>query len=324
MRILILGGTVFLGRALADTAIERGHTLTLLNRGSHDVEFGGPVEQLQADRTGELGVLAGREFDAVIDTSGYTPTVVGRSTAALSETAGHYTFVSSISVHRLDGDDRIDEQTPLLELPEGADEVVTGETYGPLKALCEAEVEAAFDARSLIVRPGMIVGPHDPTDRFTYWPARMQDAGPVLAPGDPDREVQLIDVRDLAEWMLAMIERGATGRYLATGPEGRLSMRGMLEACGDAPLEWVDETFLLEQGVEPWSELPFWLPESGEDGAVFHADCRRALHDGLRFRPLEDTVSDLMRWHARRGVEIGPPTLDRAREAELLQAWENR
>jgi 2'-hydroxyisoflavone reductase len=232
--------------------------------------------------------------------------------------------VSSVSVNRLDGEGRVDERTELLELPEGAGEEVTGETYGPLKALCEAEVEREFEERALIVRPGMIVGPNDPTDRFTYWPDRIRAGGTVLAPGDPEREVQLIDVRDLGGWMLAMVERGAAGTFVATGPARRLSMRGMLEACGDADLEWVDDDFLVEHDVEPWAALPFWLPERGEDGAIFHVDAGRALAEGLRFRPLSQTVADLMAWHDGRGVEIGPPTLDRAREAELLAAWANR
>jgi 2'-hydroxyisoflavone reductase len=324
VRILILGGTVFLGRALAIAALEAGHELTMLNRGTHDVDFSAPVEHLRADRTLQLDLPAGRTWDAVVDTSGYTPTAVGRSARALSGLAGHYTFVSSVSVNRLDGEGRVDEHTEVLELPQGAGEEVTGETYGPLKALCEAQVEAEFDGRALIVRPGMIVGPHDPTDRFTYWPDRMRAGGTVLAPGDPDREVQLIDVRDLAGWMLAMIERGGTGAYVATGPEHRLSMRGMLEACGDGRMEWVDDDFLLEHDVEPWTALPFWLPERGDERAIFHVDVSRALGQGLRFRPLSETVADLMAWHQARGVEIGPPTLDRAREAELLEAWARR
>jgi 2'-hydroxyisoflavone reductase len=324
VRILILGGTVFLGRALAVAALEAGHELTMLNRGTHDVDFGAPVERLQADRTAELDLPAGRTWDVVVDTSGYTPTAVRRSARALAGAAGHYTFVSSISVNRLDGEGRVDERTEVLGLPEGAGEDVTGETYGPLKALCEAEVEKEFEGRALIVRPGMIVGPHDPTDRFTYWPDRMRAGGTVLAPGDPEREVQLIDVRDLAGWMLAMVERAAVGTFVATGPESRLSMRDMLEACGDGRLEWVDDDFLLENGVEPWMALPFWLPERGDERAIFHVDVSRALAEGLRFRPTSETVADLMAWHEGRGVEIGPPTLGRAREAELLAAWENR
>ena len=315
---------MFLGRALAVAALEAGHELTLLNRGTHDVDFGAPVEHLRADRAAQLDLPPGRTWDAVVDTSGYTPTAVARSAGALSKVAGHYTFVSSISVNRLDGDGRVDERTEVLELPEGAGEEVTGETYGPLKALCEVEVETEFAGRALIVRPGMIVGPHDPTDRFTYWPDRLRAGGTVLAPGDPQREVQLIDARDLAGWMLAMVERGRVGTFVATGPERRLSMLGMLEACGDGRLEWVDDDFLLEHGVEPWTELPFWLPEGGDERAVFHADVSRALAEGLRFRPLSETVADLMAWHERRGAEIGPPTLARAREAELLEAWAKR
>ncbi len=323
MRILIIGGTVFLGRALVEAGLESGHDLTLFNRGTHQVEFSGPVEQLQGDRTQDLSVLDGRTFDAVLDTCGFAPSVVARSARALAGAAPVYAFVSSISVYRSDLDPPLTESSPVGELPAGAGEDVTGETYGPLKALCEAAVQAAFPGGAVIVRPGMIVGPRDPTDRFLYWPDRISQGGTVLAPGDPGREVQLIDARDLAAWMIGLVERGQTGVFNATGPEGRLSMGAMLRACGEAELEWVDEAFLLERGVEPWTELPFWMPETGEDRAVFRADIGPALEAGLRFRPLEQTVADLMAWHATRGTRVGPPNMTREREAELLAEWGN-
>ena len=321
MRILILGGTVFLGRALAAAALGAGHELTLFNRGTRSVDFGAPVDVLVGDRTGDLAPLAGREWDAVIDTSGYAPSVVGRSARLLAQQAGFYAFVSSVSVFRTDQGPPLDESSALAELPDGAGEEITNETYGPLKARCEAEVEAAFPGRAAIVRPGMIVGPHDPTDRFTYWPVRIAEGGTVLAPGTPQRRVKLIDARDLAAWMVELVETATAGAFIADGPADRLDMAGMLAACGDAELRWVDDAFLLEHGVEPWVELPFWLPDEHEDQVVFETDSSRAIAAGLRFRPLEHTVSDLMAWHATRGTEIGPPTLTRAREAELLAAW---
>jgi 2'-hydroxyisoflavone reductase len=216
------------------------------------------------------------------------------------------------------------EDSPHAPLPAGAGEEVTEETYGPLKAACEEEVRAAFPGRTLVVRPGMIVGPHDPTDRFLYWPVRMAAGGTVLAPGRPERSVRLIDARDLGAWMVELVERGRGGTFIADGPAGRLTMAEMLEACGDAPLEWVDDAFLLEHGVEPWSELPFWLPADDADQVVFETDISRALAEGLRFRPLPDTVADLMAWHAARGTEVGPPTMSRDRERELLAAWRQR
>jgi 2'-hydroxyisoflavone reductase len=185
-------------------------------------------------------------------------------------------------------------------------------------------VQAAFPARALIVRPGMIVGPHDPTDRFVYWPDRIAEGGTVLAPGDPGRQVQLIDARDLAAWMIRLLESGKTGVYNAIGPADRLDMGGMLAGCGEAQLEWVDDAFLLERGVEPWTELPFWLPADSDDQTVFEADISRALADGLRFRPLPETVADLMAWHATRGTTVGPPNMTREREAQLLAEWAAR
>jgi nucleoside-diphosphate-sugar epimerase len=321
MRILILGGTVFLGRAVAAAALDAGHDLTLFNRGTREVDFGARVEQLHGDRTSDLSALDGRRFDAVVDTSGYAPSVVARSAAALAGSAAGYAFVSSVSVYDTRGGGRLDENSAVGVLPEGAGEQVTGETYGPLKALCEAQVQAAFPGGALIIRPGMIVGPHDPTDRFLYWPDRISEGGTVLAPGDPARQVQLIDARDLAAWTISLLESGGTGVYNAIGPAGRLDMQGMLAACGGAELEWVPDGFLLERGVEPWTELPFWLPAGSDDQAVFEADISRALDSGLRFRPLQQTVADLMAWHATRGTTVGPPNLTREREAELLAEW---
>jgi 2'-hydroxyisoflavone reductase len=321
MRILIIGGTVFLGRHLTEAALTAGHEVTQFNRGTREVEFSGPVEHLRGDRTGDLAPLAGRDWDAVFDTSGYAPSVVRRSAQALAGRAGTYVFISSESVYDLAGRDGFDESTPVKPLPDGTGEEVTGETYGPLKALCEQEVEGAFPGAAVLIRPGMIVGPNDPTDRFTYWPNRAGRNGRVLAPGRPDRPVQLIDVRDLAGWIVSLVERRVAGTFNAAGPEQPLTMAGMLAACGIPDPVWVDEGFLLEQGVEPWSELPFWLPENDEDAALFDGDVARQVGSGLTFRPLVDTVRDLMAWHARRGTEIGSPTLAPQREAELLAAY---
>ncbi len=321
VRILIIGGTVFLGRAVGAAALVAGHDLTLFNRGTREVDFGAPVEQLHGDRTQDLSALDGRRFDAVVDTSGYAPSVVARSARVLAGSAQSYAFISSVSVYDTQGGGRLDENSPVGALPEGAGEEVTGETYGPLKALCEAEVQAAFPAGALIIRPGMIVGPDDPTDRFLYWPDRMAEGGTVLAPGDPGRQVQLIDARDLAAWLISLLESSKTGVYNAIGPAERLDMQGMLAGCGEAQLKWVEDAFLLERGVEPWTELPFWLPSGSDDQSVFEADISRALADGLRFRPLTETVADLMAWHATRGTTVGPPNMTRERERTLLEEW---
>jgi 2'-hydroxyisoflavone reductase len=321
MRILIIGGTVFLGRHLTEAALASGHQVTQFNRGNHPLEFSGPGEHVRGDRSGDLAALEGREWDAVFDTSGYAPSVVRRSAQELAGRGGTYVFISSESVYDIAGLHDFDETTPVKALPEGAGEEVTGESYGPLKALCEQEVADAFPGSALLIRPGMIVGPNDPTDRFTYWPARAQRDGRVLAPGRPERPVQLIDVRDLAAWIVSLAERGIAGTFNAAGPAHALTMGGMLAACGIPDPVWVEERFLLEHGVEPWSELPFWLPEDDEDAALFRGAVSRQVEAGLTFRPLAETVRDLMAWHATRGTEIGPPTLAPAREAELLASY---
>ena len=334
MRILILGGTVFLGRALVDAALARGHTLTLFNRGHSHPDLFPHVEQLHGDRSAGLEALQGRGWDAVVDTSGYVPRVVGASARLLADAVARYAFVSTISVYADVSRPGIDERAPVGVLADATTEEVTGETYGPLKALCEQAVEDALPGRALVVRPGLIVGPHDPTDRFTYWPVRVAAGGEVLAPGRPARSVQFIDVRDLAEWLLHMLETGGTGIYNATGAPERTTMGDLLATCADVPASaaiageparftWVDEQFLLDQGVEPWMGLPLWLPEIDPSTAgMFAVDVSRALAAGLAFRPLAGTVRATLDWAATRPADhTWRAGLTRAREAELLAAW---
>lgn len=202
---------------------------------------------------------------------------------------------------------------------------ITEETYGPLKAACERIARTGFDGDVLILRPGLIVGPHDPTGRFTYWPRRMDRGGEVLAPGEPERQVQLIDVRDLASWMLDCIEEGVSGTFNATGPAKRLTMKDMLADCAEAveaevEFTWVEEDFLLEAGVQPWTDLPLWLPEA--HNGLLSIDIERALEAGLEFRPLKDTARDTFAWDQERGARIHRgPAIDPARELALLQAY---
>jgi 2'-hydroxyisoflavone reductase len=222
----------------------------------------------------------------------------------------------------------IDERAPVGTLDDPAVEEVNGETYGPLKALCEQAAEAAMPGRVLVVRPGLIVGPHDPTDRFTYWPRRVAQGGEMLAPGRPERVVQFIDVRDLAEWTISMVEAGKTGVYNADGPLRPLPMGDVLDTCRDVSgsettFTWVSETFLLEQGVEPWTEMPLWVPEAQPEYAGFFAfDSSKAFAEGLSFRPLAETVRATLEWDdslpADRSLRAG---ISRQREAELLQKW---
>ncbi len=293
MRILILGGTVFLGRAVTDAALAARHTVTHLNRG-RSAPPDPRVETIVGDRTAIAFDVLERKWDAVIDTSGYHPKVVGRSAAGLRGRAGRYLFVSSISAYRSFDRAGFDEDAPLAPPPDPLPEERTPETYGPLKAMCEAVVRGHWEESALIVRPGLIVGPNDPTDRFTHWPVRVARGGRVAAPGRPGRLAQFIDVRDLAEWMIALVEREARGTFNATGPRRPIAMEDLLEACrsvaaSDTGIEWIEDDFLLARKVEPWIEMPLWIPENDpEMHGLMACSIDRALAAGLAFRPLAE------------------------------------
>jgi 2'-hydroxyisoflavone reductase len=311
-------------------ALARGHTVTLFNRGEHNAELFPEAEKLRGNRDGGLDVLKGRRWDAVVDPSGYFPRLVSASAELLADAAGHYTFISSLSVYKLPYPGVLDESAPVETLPadQQATEEITGETYGALKVLCEQAAERAFPGRTLILRPGLIVGPNDPTDRFTYWPTRVARGGEVLAPDDPRRTVQFIDVRDLAEWSLDLVEAGATGTYNATGPRQPLTFEALLEACvaatgSEARFTWVDEATLLAHNVEPFTELPLWVPAELKDFDRF--DCSKAFAAGLSIRPLADTLQATLAWDATRPA--GQPRrngLKPEREAEILAAYHAR
>lgn len=300
MKILILGGTIFLGRHLAELVVLRGHEVTLFNRGRHG-DVMSDVEQLHGDRDSSLDILKNRKWDAVIDTSGYVPRVVHRSVSVLARSAAYYVFISSISVYKDFSETGMDETSPMGKLVNEAVEEVTGETYGPLKALCESVVRAEWPGKALIVRPGLLAGPYDPTDRFTYWPRRVRLGGPVLAPGNPDAQIQWIDVRDLAAWILDMIEKQAAGVFHATGPEKPLTMKHFLESSAaelnpEARFCWADEDFLLRNKVENWSEMPLWIAEKEKMPGFQRVDITRALDAGLNLRPIRDTIRDTAEW----------------------------
>ena len=329
MKLLVIGGTRFLGRHFVEAARGRGHTLTLFNRGRTAPGLFPGIETVTGDRDGGLGALAGRTWDAVLDPSGYVPRVVRASAAALAGRAGLYAFVSSISVYATPIAPGADESAPLATLADPGTEAITGETYGALKAACEREAVSVFGERALVVRPGLIGGPHDTTDRFPYWPRRFARGGDVLAPGGPGQPVQVIDARDLASWLLAMIERGAGGTFNATGPAEPVTLGGLLEGAAlalGAPsrLVWVDEAFLLERGVQPWTELPLWVPP--EEGGLDEVSIQRALAAGLALRPLAETVRDTLAWDLARpdGAREDSPALKPEREAELLREWHAR
>ena len=325
MDLLILGGTGFLGRHLVEAALGEGHRPTLFNRGLSEPGLFPEVEKLEGHRDGDLSALQGRRWDAVIDTCGYVPRLVGASAGILADAVDHYTFVSSISVYSDDIAPGADEGAPVRELSDPTVEEVTGETYGGLKALCERAAEEEMPGRVLNIRPGLISGPHDPTDRFTYWPRRVAAGGEVLAPDHEERKLQYIDVRDLASWIVEMFEQRRTGTYNATGPDYELSMGRLLEECeavGGVVAEpvWVSEDFLKEKGVEPFTELPLWLPR--EYAGLLDIDCGKAIEAGLTFRPLSQTFKDVLDWDRATTAGREPAAgLRPEREQELLRAW---
>jgi len=320
VRLLVLGGTAFLGRAVVDAALARGHDVALFNRGRTNPELYPEIERLVGDRAGDLAALRGRDFDAVVDTSGYFPRDVAASCDALADT-GRYCFVSSVSAYA-DLSDAVDEDSPLAKLGDLPADEVTGENYGALKALCETAVHSAFDARALVVRPGLIAGPNDPTGRFTYWPHRIARGGEVLAPTPADGPLQAIDARDLGSWLVALCEEDAGGTYNATHPG--FTWADLLEACSDVSgaasrITWVAPEFLVEHGVGEWMELPLWIATPAFAG-VHRTKVTRALAAGLVLRPLVETVRGaLEEAETSDGVGLAP-----AREAELLAEWHGR
>jgi 2'-hydroxyisoflavone reductase len=328
MRLLIIGGTRFAGRHLVEAALARHHTLTLFNRGQSNPELFTQVEQLHGDRTEDLALLQDRSWDAVIDTSGYVPRHVRRSAEALVGQTDRYVFISTVSVYAEDNPRGMDENSPLATLKDESVEEVTGETYGGLKVLCEKAVEEVYADRALIIRPGLIVGPHDPTDRFTYWPVRIAQGGEVLAPGNPDQPVQIIDGRDMAQWIISMVEEKRSGSFNAVGPDYALTTKQMLDACvavcnPQAQLTWVSEEFLIAAGAQPWSEIPVWVPE--QDAAFDTCSNARAIAAGLKFHPLAETIADTLAWASTRpDNHAWRAGLTREREAELLQSWHAR
>lgn len=329
MRILVIGGTRFLGRHFVQLARERGHQVTLFNRGRTNPELHAGLERITGDRDGGLGVLAGRTWDAVVDPAGYFPRIVGASARALRGAAERYLFVSTISVYAEPIAVGADESAPVARIADPTVEEITGETYGALKALCEEVVREVWGERATIVRPGLIIGPDDTTDRFPYWPRRMSRGGEVLAPGSPDAPTQMVDVRDLAGWMVSLLERGIGGTFNGTGPAGPLTLGACLErvraAVGsDAQLTWVSEEFLKAHDVQPWLQMPLWLHAAEQ--SLDTVSIARALAAGLTFRPLEDTARDTLAWERALVTDARPasPTLTAEREAEVLAAWHAR
>ena len=326
--LLILGGTRFLGPEIVDAAKASGWTITLFNRGKTNPGLFPDLEKLQGDRNNDLKSLAGRTFDAVIDTSGYFPRQV-RDTATLlgKQGAKQYVFVSSISVYASLGKPGVDETAPVAILKDPTIETITEGSYGGLKALCEAAAEAAMPGRATNVRPGLIVGPNDGTDRFTYWPVRVAKGGEVLAPNTPADPVEVIDVRDLGTWIVKMIDTKTFGVFNATSAPIR--MGDMLEACkaasgSDARFTWASAAFLKEQKVEEWSDMPVWTSPEGDDAGGGLVSNARAVAKGLTFRPLKATAKDTLDWWKKQPKERTAKLksgLSEERETAVLKAW---
>lgn len=311
MRLLILGGTGFLGPHFVRDATARGHQVTLFNRGKTNPHLFPDLEKLRGDRKDDLRALEGRVFDGVVDTSGYIPAHV-RASANLLRDSGQYLFVSSISAYA-DASEPIDEDSALAPL-EDPDTTDVPTYYGPLKAACEGAAEAAMPGRTTIVRPGLIVGPGDPTDRFTYWPTRIARGGRVLAPGAPTDPTQFVDARDLARFLVDLLEQREAGVFNAAGPRAPYTIGALLETCvevtgSDAELVWGSAAFLEKQGVAPWMEMPVWVPGDSEMAGLLQVSTERSTAAGLRFRGPDETIADTLAWWR----ELPEPRRDKPR-----------
>jgi 2'-hydroxyisoflavone reductase len=341
LRILILGGTGFTGPYQVRYALSRGHKITAFNRGkTHPGELPKEVEQLIGDRNGQLDALKNREWDVVIDNPTSAPAWVRDAAQILKGNVARYVFISTISVYADTSKPGTDESAPLAKyngpdaMKESRESIIASKyaLYGPLKALSEQEAEKWFPKQTLIIRPGLIVGPRDETDRFTYWPVRIDRGGEVLAPGDPSDPVQFIDGRDLAEWVIRMVEQRQIGIYNAAGPDKTLGVGAMLEGIkvankSKANFTWVNADFLEAQKVEPWSDMPVWVPPRGEEGGMGRISIQRALAKGLTFRPLAETARDTLAWFKSQPAERQAKLkagLSPEREAEVLAAWHTK
>lgn len=331
-RLLVLGGTRFVGPAIVEAALARGHEVTLFNRGRTNPGLFPQCETLHGDRDGDLSALTGRRWDAVLDTWTDLPRHVRSAAALLAPAVEQYLFVSSLNAVADLSRPGLDESAERTPLEPGREDDPAPEHFGGRKARCEELLAELCPASWTVVRPGLIVGPGDASDRFTYWPVRAARGGEVLAPGDGRDPAQLVDVRDLGAFVVRLVEERTLGLFHAVGPERRLEMRELLETCvraaaSDARLTWVATDFLLEQGVAPWTDLPVWLPSLAPGEAYWTLDVSRAIAAGLRFRPLADTARDTLAWwrtlpeERRAAPKRG---LDPERERTLLALWHAR
>ncbi len=328
LHLLVLGGTRFIGPHFVEQALAHDHRVTLFNRGRTNPGRVSHVEVLHGDRNGQLDALKGRQWDAVLDTSAFVPRIVRLSAELLAPSVSHYVYVSSISAYASFAQAN-DESSPVGKIADETIEKVDENTYGPLKALCEQTAERIMPGRVTVLRPGLIVGPDDNTDRFTYWPARVARGGEVLAPGSRADEIQVIDVRDLAAFTLRCIEQRTFGAFNLISPPHTFTMGGLLDSCvaaakSDATVTWVPASFLAEHKVEGWSDMPVWLNAGGDEAGFALSSAERALAAGLRVRPLSDTVRDTLVWHLSRPADQQARLkagITPEREKVVLAAW---
>jgi 2'-hydroxyisoflavone reductase len=327
MRLLMIGGTRFVGRGIVDAALAAGDDVTIFHRGKTGLgSYEGKVKEILGDRDGGLDGLKGQTWDAAIDTCGYYPRVVRQSAELLKGSVGTYTFISSISVYSEDNKWPAGKDVNVIHIPADTKEEITSETYGGLKVLCEEAVQELHPEGGLIVRPGLVVGPGDYSDRFTYWPVRFSQGGEVLVPDCPETPLQFIDARDLGAFTYRVTADRRSRAFAATGPTARMTFREFFEtiqkACGpESRLVWVDEKFIIDQGAQPWMELPLWMGPL-EDPDTMMSDLSDSIEAGLKTRPLAETAKDTLAWKQARPVEDAKAGLPAAKEADLLAAWQ--
>lgn len=324
LKILILGGTTFLGPHLVQELQQHGHEVTIFTRGNQSSKFSN-VEELQGDRDGDLKALENRNWDAIIDTSGHLPRLVRESSKLLANSTDHYTFISTIGVYQDFYKQQIDENYPVAKLENENIEEITEKNYGALKAACEEVVQSYFPNRCLIIRPGLIAGPLDPTGRFAYWPTRVKKGGEILAPGSPNQLLQVIDVRDLAKWIVTMVEQQATGIYNLTGPAKPMNFKQLLKECQDvtcsnATLTWVDEDFLIEHQIQDWVEIPLWLSYKRNMPGFLNVSIEKALKAGLTLRPISETIKAVLDEDNGK-IDKNQSGLNAEKERMLLNEW---
>ncbi len=340
MKILIIGGTKFLGHHLTKESLSKGHQVTLFNRGVSNPELFPEAVKLRGDREKDLKILENRQWDAVIDTCGYLPNVVKKSAELLTNNVSHYTFISSISVYTQFYSSKTSENSPVCKITEdelfqaakiptdgGLNPTMYDSFYPGLKASCEKTVEELFPGKTFIPRPGLIVGPYDYEGRFEYWCKRISEGGDVLCPDQLDRrKIKFIDCRDLTKWIVSMIESKETGIYNTTGPEENLTLKMFFDECkrvsgGDAKFIEASDEFLIKSRINSWRDFPYWIPMNDENfKGVFDVKNDKAILKGLTFRPISETIKDTISWLASKKysseTKVG---LARTQELKLIK-----